>query len=284
MRFAREHRFFHASRGRGWRALVLGLAAIALMAADHHYAALSGARSALSVAVYPVEWLVNAPAAAWRSVSTNLSSRTSLLAENARMHSELLIAKAGLERLDSLQEENSRLRMLLNAAGTMPGRVVATSTLSVNLTPFENVITVNAGTRSGVREGQPLLDSEGIVGQVLDVGPLSARVMLITDPASAVPVEIARTGLATLAIGTGNLNRLSLPYLPNNTDVKPGDRLVTSGLGGRYPRGYPVGIVTAVTPLPDQHFARVEARPLARLGREHEMLIYFSGREPQAHP
>ncbi|HEX5313692.1 MAG TPA: rod shape-determining protein MreC [Gammaproteobacteria bacterium] len=284
LRFTRERRLFHPARGQALRSFVLALAAIALMTVDYHYGTLAVVRDSLSVVVYPAKWLVNAPSAAWREVSTDLSGRVHLLAENRRLHRELLLAQSRLERLDSLAEQNRRLQMLLNAAAAMPGRVLATSVLEVDLNPFENVIVVNAGQGSGVRKGQPVLDAYGIVGQVLDAGPLSSRVLLITDPASAVPVEIERTGLATLALGTGNLDRLSLPYLPNNTDVRPGDHLLSSGLGGRYPRGYPVGIVISVKSQPEQRFAQVIARPFAHLGREHEMLIYSSGSEPKAPP
>lgn len=282
MRFAREHRFFHSERGPLLRTLVLIAAAIALMVVDHRFQALSGARGVLMTVVYPVQWLVDAPAAAGRNIATDLSSRRQLLGENARLKRELLMDQTELERLDTLKQENRRLRRLLNAVAEMPGRVVAAGILSVDLNPFQNLITLNAGHNLGVHRGQPLLDADGVVGQVTKVGPLDAQAMLITDPASAVPVEIERTGLATLAVGTGHLNALSLPYLPNNTDVKPGDRLITSGLGGRYPRGYPVGEVTGVAPQPGDPFARVEARPLAQLGREHQVLLYFTGKG--AHP
>ena len=278
MRFARDHRFFHPERGPVLRTLVLVTAAVALMVVDHHYQAVANARSVLMAVVYPVEWLVNAPTAAGHALSTDLSSRRHLLHENKRLKRDLLMAQTELERLNSLKQENTRLRHLLNAVAEMPGRVVAAGILAVDLHPFQNLVTLNAGHNLGVHDGQPLLDAEGVVGQIVHTGPMSAKAMLITDPASAVPVEIQRTGLATLAVGTGSLNELSLPYLPNNADVKPGDRLITSGLGGRYPRGYPVAVVTDVAPQPGDPFARVSARPLARLGREHQVLLYFTGK------
>ena len=260
------------------RTLLLAAAAVALMMVDHRYQPVASARGVLMAVVYPVEWIVNAPTHAGRTLSTDLSSRRHLLAENKRLKRDLMMAQTELERLNTLKQENSRLRRLLNAVAEMPGRVVAAGILAIDLHPFQNLVTLNAGTNLGVHTGQPLLDADGVVGQIVHVGPLSAKAMLITDPASAVPVEIERTGLATLAVGTGNLSELSLPYLPNNTDVKPGDRLITSGLGGRYPRGYPVGVVTAVAPQPGDPFAKVTARPLAHLGREHQVLLYFTGK------
>ncbi|MGH8224800.1 MAG: rod shape-determining protein MreC [Gammaproteobacteria bacterium] len=284
MRFTPRSRLLQSSRGLALRTLVLALAAIALMLMDRHYDLLPRVRGALMTAVYPAQWLVNAPAAGLRELGTDLASRAALLAENSRLKQEQLLASAHLERLDSLEAENRRLRALLNTAGTMRGRVKVASVLSINTDAFSDRVTVNAGASAGVHKGQPVLDANGIVGQTLQVGPISTQVMLITDPASAVPVEIERTGLATLAVGTGSLNLLSLPYLPNNADVKAGDRLLASGLGGLYPRGYPVGVVTAVTPHPGKRFADVEAQPLARLGREHQVLLYFAGEQPRGAP
>lgn len=258
---------------------VLVAAAIALMAVDHQYQALDHFRSTLLAVVYPVQWLVNAPSELGRELAADLATRRTLLARNEALQRELIRTRADNARMGALKRENTRLRMLLNAVGQMPGRVVATSLLAVDMSPFQNLVTINAGRNLGVRTGQPVIDADGVVGQITQVGPLQAQVMLITDPASATPVEIERTGLATIAIGTGQINVLSLPYLPNSTDIKPGDKLVASGFGGRYPRGYPVAVVTSVTPQAGDPFARVEARPLARIGREHEVLLYFT-----AHP
>lgn len=284
LRFTPRQRLLQSPRGLALRTLALALAAVALMLLDQHYGLLPRVRGALMAAVYPTQWLVNAPAAGLRELGTDLAARASLLAENRRLKREQLLASARLEHLASLEAENQRLRALLNTAGSMRGRVKVASVLSIDADAFANRITVNAGRNAGVRKGQPLLDANGIVGQTLQVGPLSAQVMLITDTASAVPVEIERTGLATLAVGTGSLNLLSLPYLPNNADIKPGDRLLASGLGGLYPRGYPVGVVTSVTPQPGRRFADVEAQPLARLGREHQVLLYFAGKQPREAP
>lgn len=284
LRFTPRRRLLQSPRGLALRTLVLALAAVALMLMDQHYQLLPRLRGALMTAVYPTQWLVSAPAAGLRDLEADLSSRAALLAENHRLKHAQLLANVQLERLDALEAENRRLRALLNTAGRMRGQVKVASVLSMDANAFTNRITVSAGRNAGVRKGQPLLDANGIVGQTLYVGPISTQVMLITDTASAVPVDIERTGLATLAVGTGSLNLLSLPYLPNNADVKPGDRLLASGLGGVYPRGYPVGVVTTFTPQPGRRFADVTARPLARLGREHQVLLYFAGEQPPQKP
>ncbi len=248
------------------------------MALDHRFLAVRHVRSALLAVVYPVQWLVNEPGALGRSLAVDLASRHALLKRNAELENQLIRARVDVARMDSLKQENRRLRLLLNAVGRMPGRVVATSILRVDMSPFQSLVTVNAGHNFGVHPGQPVIDADGVVGQITHIGPLQSQVMLITDPASAIPVEIERTGLATLALGTGELDVLSLPYLPNSTDIKPGDRLVASGFGGRYPRGYPVAVVTSVEPQAGEPFAKVTAQPLARLGREHEVLLYFTAR------
>ncbi|MDN5864717.1 MAG: rod shape-determining protein MreC, partial [Gammaproteobacteria bacterium] len=223
LKFKHEPRVARFTRGLTPRALILAAAAIALMAVDQHGASLSTLRGALMGVIYPVQWAVNAPSAGLRELSTMFASRNELLEQNERLKHDYLLAQIQLEQLESLRQENQRLRALLNAAGTMRGRVVATTVLSINTNPFANRITINAGANIGLRPGQPLLDARGIIGQTLHVGPLSSQVMLITDPASAVPVQIKRTDTATIAVGTGSLNLLSLPYLPNSTKVKPGD-------------------------------------------------------------
>ena len=139
---------------------------------------------------------------------------------------------------------------------------------------------VNKGKRLGVHSKQPVLDVNGVVGQVIISNPLTSEIMLITDPNHAIPVQVNRNGLSTIAVGSGQLNRLSLPFLPNNADIVPGDLLITSGLGGIFPQGYPVAVVDTFTPQPDKPFAKIDATPKALLDRNHELLIVWSNSEP----
>lgn len=275
LKFRRERGFARFARGLVPRSLVLVAAAIALVAVDQHGSSLAALRGALMGALYPVQWVVSAPNHGIHELSSYFASRAELLGKNRRLKQDYLAAQMQLEQLESLRRENRRLRALLNATGAVRGHMIATRVLSINTNPFSNRITINAGSAIGVHPGQPLLDAHGIVGQVLHVGPLSSQVMLITDPSSAVPVQIKGTQIATVAVGTGSLNLLSLPYLPNSTPAEPGDVLLTSGLGGVYPQGYPVGVITRVERQPGKRFARVEARPLAHLGRERHVLLYF---------
>lgn len=276
MKLSREHRLFHTSRGRGLRTLFFAALAVGLMAANHQFQALNAVRNVFSGVLYPIVWLVNAPTAGIRDLNSDLQTHNSLIAENIKLKHELLMADIRGERAASLEKQNRRLRSLLGAAASLPGHLRVASILSVNMTPYANLVEINAGRQAGLHARMPVLDANGLVGQIESCGPFSSKVMLITDPESAVPVEIQRTGLATLAYGTGSLNLLSLPYLPNNANVKPGDKLISSGLGGEYPRGYPVAVVTSVSPRPGRRFAQVEASPVAALGREHEVLIYTS--------
>jgi rod shape-determining protein MreC len=150
--------------------------------------------------------------------------------------------------------------------------------LSVNIaSPYENIVVVNKGSRFGVHIQQPVVDANGIVGQVYRALPHSSEIMLITDPNHAIPVEVNRNGLLTIAVGSGELNRLNLPFLPDNADVRPGDLLITSGLGGTFPQGYPVAVVDKFTPPASK---QVTASPKASLDRNRELMIVWSSNKP----
>ena len=151
--------------------------------------------------------------------------------------------------------------------------------LAVNLAPYEHVVVVNKGSQFGVHKGQSVLDDDGIVGQVTKALPLSAEIILITDPNHAIPVQVNRNGLRTIAIGSGQLNKLSLPFLPNNADIVPGDLLVTSGLGGVFPQGYPVAVVESFVQQPDKPFAIIQAIPKAALNTNKELLIVWNNEQ-----
>ncbi|WP_297527374.1 rod shape-determining protein MreC [Thiohalobacter sp.] len=256
-------------------ALVM-LASVILMTVDHRQNHLDGLRSALSVLVYPLQLLVDLPESAGGWFRETLASRRALAEENARLRTEHLILKAQLQKLEALEAENLRLRELLDSSFKVGERVLIAELLSVDLDPWRHQILINKGSRDGVFVGQPLLDAQGVVGQVIAVTPFTATAMLITDPAHALPVQVNRSGLRSVALGIGSLERLSLPHIPNSADIAAGDLLVTSGLGGRFPPGYPVARVEAVTRDPGQSFARIYARPLAELDRAREVLLVWT--------
>jgi rod shape-determining protein MreC len=260
----------------GARFLLLSLGCLALMILDHRDQHLERVREGLSVIVYPVRMLVDMPFRAWANVRTNFASRESLVAENERLKRDRLNAEFRLQRLAALESENARLRELLDSQARVGSRALIAEILAVDLDPYRQRFDLNRGLVDGVYVGQALIDARGVVGQVVRVGPLTAEAVLITDADHAVPVSVNRNGLRTIAVGTGDSGRLRLPYLTNNQDVEVGDLLVSSGLGGVFPAGYPVGRIVEKRLRPDQAFAEVIAEPASALDRDREVLLVWN--------
>lgn len=256
------------------------LLSVVLLAVDHRSSRLDNVRSVLSVIVYPIQLLVSLPVELTEQVYETVISYSELKKENARLKERQLLNSIKLLKFEALENENIRLRSLLENSFELGEQVLAAELLSVNLVPYEHVVVVNKGSRFGVHIKQPVLDANGIVGQVIRSLPLSSEVMLITDPNHAIPVQVNRNGLRTIAIGSGQLDRVNLPFLPNNADIVPGDLLVTSGLGGVFPQGYPVAVVDSFTVQPNKPFASIFATPKAKLDRSREILIVWSDSTP----
>jgi rod shape-determining protein MreC len=256
--------------------LVLASLSLALMTVDHRQHHLDSLRAALSVAVYPLQWLVNLPGSTGQWFRESLSTRRDLQEENASLRTQQLVLNTQLQKLEALEAENMRLRALLDSSFQVGKRpMLIAELLSVDMDPYRHQIEINKGSLDRLYEGQPLLDSQGIMGQLIHVGPFTATAMLITDPSHAIPVQINRTGLRTIALGTGSIDRLDLPHIPTNADVRAGDLLVSSGLGGRFPPGYPVAEVVSVEQDPGNTFSTVVARPRANLDRSREVLLVW---------
>ncbi|MCQ8128787.1 rod shape-determining protein MreC [Methylomonas rivi] len=262
------------------RLLVAILAAIALLVTDYRTQFLHPLRSVLSIATYPIQILASLPGDSIKSMSDTVFSYVDLQKENQRLKETQLINAAKLLKLDALEKENIRLRVLLENSFQLGEQVLIAELLSVKLAAYEHTVVVNKGTRFGVHPEQPVLDANGIVGQVIRALPSSSEVMLITDPDHAIPVEVNRNGLRTIAFGTGLPNRLQLPFLAKNADIVPGDLLVTSGLGGVFPAGYPVAVVDKFETRPDKSFANIYATPKAQLETSREFLIVWSDSTP----
>lgn len=265
----------------GARLFLLGVASVLLMVLDHQRDTLQSLRAGLTVAVYPIQVVVDLPFRLSGWTVENFSTRTRLLAENRRLRAESLESRVRLQRLAALEAENSRLRALLESTPAVADRVLVARILSVDLDPFRHRLVIDKGGRQDVYEGQAMLDADGIVGQVTRVGPITAEAILISDPSHATPVEVNRNGLRTIALGTGDSSRVRLPFLPNNADVQTGDLLVSSGLGGAFPAGYPVAEVVTVERRPGEPFMAVEAEPTGALIREREVLLVW-GNPPAA--
>ncbi|MDX1654972.1 MAG: rod shape-determining protein MreC [Candidatus Competibacteraceae bacterium] len=271
---SRDARLFAPETATNLRVVLFVLASVVLMTLDHRHHHLELVRDVLSAAVYPAQYLVQAPFEAGGWLSENLKSLNTLKQENQQLRRRQLQLNVQLQRLSALEAENRRLRALLDSSTTLGQRVQIAELLTVDLDPYDrHQILINRGSHHGVQQGQPLLDQAGIVGQIVHAGPLTANGVLITDPNHALPVQVVRNGLRSLAVGTGRSQELSLPYIPNNEDIRPGDLLVTSGLGGRFPPGYPVARVSQVAFDPSRPFARITARPTAHLDRIREVLL-----------
>lgn len=251
-----------------------------LMTLDHRYTQLESLRAGLSIVVYPLQLAVELPGSIADWFREALATRRRLQEENASLHTQLLMLKAQGQKLQALEVENIRLRELLESSFDIGEKVLVAELMSANLDPYKHQIVINKGELDRVYPGQPLLDAEGVMGQVVHVGPYTSTAVLITDTSHAIPVQVNRNGIRTIALGSGTINKLELPYLPNNADVQAGDLLVTSGLGGRFPAGYPVAVVEAVQHDPGHTFARIVAKPTARLDRSREVLLVWRDETP----
>jgi rod shape-determining protein MreC len=259
----------------GLRLIVLALMAAGLMVADHRQHHLAAIRDWVSTAAYPFQWAVQAPVQAWTAMRESFATRTRVEAQNVRLAADNLVLRLKLMRFESLEQENQRLRAVRESSSRVVKRSLVAEIVRVDLDPFRQRVLINKGTRNGLFRGQAALDANGIFGQVTRAGPISSEVILISDPEHAIPVQVNRTGARSIALGTGRSGLLSLPYLPQNADVIVGDLLVSSGLGGVYPPGYPVGKVTSVVRDPAQPLLAVEAEPLAGLDRDPEVLLVW---------
>ena len=253
---------------------------MSLLAAEHHSSRLEQSRSLLSILIYPIQLLVSVPTKMIEQTYHSITTYSELKKEIKQLKEQQLIDSARLLKFESLESENIRLRILLENSFKLGEQVIIAEILSINLVSYDHIVVVNKGSRFGIKNKQPVMAAKGIVGQVIRSLPLSSEIMLITDPNHAIPVQVNRNGLRTIAVGSGQLNKMELPFLPNNADIVPGDLLVTSGLGGTFPQGYPVAIVNAIKAQPDKPFANIIATPTAELDRIREVLIVWSDSTP----
>lgn len=262
-------------RSLGARTLALLLLSLVSLVVDHRENHLDAVRRAIGTAIYPLQVIVALPAEALGWARETGVSRADLQRENNRLKAERLAIRAKLQQMTALESENARLRLMLQTTTRVGDRVRVGEIMSVNANPYRHDIVIDKGRRHDAYEGQAIIDADGVVGQIIRVGSFTSEAMLISDPDHALPVEVNRNGLRTIAVGTGEYDRLDLPYLPNNADIRPGDLLVTSGLGGAFPAGYPVGEVTAVTRNPTESFATIRAKPATALNQVREVLLIW---------
>ncbi|MEJ2632016.1 MAG: rod shape-determining protein MreC [Acidihalobacter sp.] len=258
------------------KTFLLVLVSVVLMTVDQRFTALREVRYYLQYAVAPLREAVAQPERTFAWLSAELSSHQQLIHENATLQQRNLLLQARQQKFDAVSQENARLRRLLNASERTTARVKIARLLSVDLDPYTQRIVINQGKRDGAYLGQPVIDANGLLGQVIQVGPFSSEVLLISDPGSAVPVIDVRSGLRLLAVGTGQSDSLGLRSAPNTADIRVGDQIVTSGLGGRFPPDYPVCTIASIGRTPGDPFAQVSCRPVAALGRHREVLLIWN--------
>ena len=267
----------------GFRFTLYALLSVVVMYLDQRQHYLESLRYVLQASAYPIQLAVNSPPAAWRWLKESFQTREALQADNAHLRAQARDLELRAMRYDALARENGELRGLAAALPPVAERWLVAEIVNIQLSSLRQRLLLNRGAANGVFKGQAVLDDKGLIGQTTHVGPWSADVILITDPEHAVPVRVERTGLRTIAVGAGDTTSLALPYLPANADVKKDDLLVTSGLGGVFPEGYPVARVTEVHRDAVQPLAQVRAAPLAHVDTDTEvMLVWFRADHPAA--
>jgi len=249
---------------------------VGLITADLNYNQFRTGRAVLDTIASPIHWVANLPARFGEWTEAHIQSRTHILEENERLQRENLILQGRSQQMASLQAENIRLRALLNSSALLRDDVLVAELIGVSPDPERLQLLLNKGERDGVFVGQPLIDADGLMGQIVEVSSGSSRALLITDVTHSVPVQVNRNGVRAIAEGTGAMGSLEIRHVSSSTDIQPGDLLVTSGLGGRFPEGYPVAVVKEVERDAGEPFARVVAVPTAALDRSRHVLLVFT--------
>jgi rod shape-determining protein MreC len=258
--------------------------AMVLMVLDHRNGWLWRMRYATAMVIEPVYRLASLPADGMHALSVAFADRRLLTDENQRLREDLLLANAKLNRMAAVAQQNERLKELLDTQRSLELHVQMARVVGIDLGAYRHRMMINLGARDGIKSGQPVIDAHGIMGQIIDVLPNSSTVMLVTDPDHALPVVVERTGLRTIAYGSRNGDQLTLPTIPMAADIRAGDKLLTSGLGGRFPEGFPVGEVVSVGPAASGMFLEARANPSADLDRSDEVLVLHDLAEPAGPP
>ncbi|TKB47874.1 rod shape-determining protein MreC [Thalassotalea mangrovi] len=261
-----------SSHRRMFLALVLSGA---FMYSDHKLESFEVARAVMQSMVSPLQYLANAPKQFLDYTAENLVSRKQLMTENQRFQVNELKLKEKLLQMEILQQENDRLRKLLASPVRQDYKKMVAEILAVDSDPYSHQVVINRGLEDGLYEGQPVVDDHGVAGQILHVGVNNSRVLLLTDISHAIPLRIHRNGIRVIGKGTGSVNRMEVIHVPLSTDIQEGDLLVTSGLGGKFPEGYPVAKVTQVSANNFREFAEVAIKPLVKIDRLRYLLLLW---------
>jgi rod shape-determining protein MreC len=262
-----------------YRVILMLICSALLIFFDHKMTSFERVRGYLQSLVSPLQYLATAPKQLLDWSVDNMVTKKQLVDDNKTLKMNELVYKERAIQLRIVQQENDRLRALLHSPVRVDVKTMLAEILSVDGDPYSQQVVINRGANDDVHEGQAIVDDQGVVGQILHAGTITSRVLLITDVSHAVPVRIERNGTRLVASGTGNINRMSINHVSNSTDIKPGDLLVTSGLGGKYPEGYPVARVTIVKKDESRPFAYVQSEPIAQINRLRYLLLMAAGQK-----
>lgn len=254
---------------------------VSLIIFDHKFDGFGTTRVYLNSLVSPLQYLANLPGQLLNASASRFVSHEQLLNDNAKLTHDAMLMNGQLQRLTFLREENDRLRSLLNSPVQDNTRKVVAELMAVDNNPYSHQIVINKGAINGVFEGQPVLDDNGIVGQIMQVSSTNSRVLLIADVTHAIPVRVARNNVRLIVSGSGSLDELLIQHVAHSSDLKEGDLLLSSGLGNVYPEGYPVATITSIVRDESRPFSQIKAKPVAQLDRLKYLLLLWSERTLQ---
>lgn len=247
------------------------------MVLDHRQHLLTEMRDSLSLLSTPIEYAVNSPFDLFDKLSTNLATHQELVTANTTLRAQQFFLMGQLQKLQAVQQENNQLLAILKSPMLVnkSDRLLAAEILAVHIEPFIDELILNKGKSDGAYIGQAVIDANGIMGQIIQTGPWTSRLLLISDPRNAVPIRNGRTGLFGIVVGQGDLQSLVWTNVSTTADIKIGDILLSSGLGGHYPAGYPVGIVNSIKHNPDDQFESIMVTPVAKLNNTSRVLLVW---------
>ncbi|HAS6262699.1 TPA: rod shape-determining protein MreC [Vibrio vulnificus] len=252
-----------------------------LMLADGRLDAFSGVRYFLNSLVAPIQYTANLPRSMFDGVYERFSTRQSLLEGNQNLKREVLRLRSDLLLLEQYKEENQRLRKLLGSSFVRDEKKMVAEVMAVDTSPYRHQVVIDKGRIDGVYIGQPVINEKGIVGQITFVAAHNSRVLLLSDAKNAIPVQVVRNDIRVIASGNGDIDEIQLEHIPTSTDIQVDDLLVTSGLGGVYPEGYPVAYVTSVEHDTRREFAAIKAKPVVEFDRLRYLLLVWPNEDRQ---
>ncbi|MCU8487529.1 rod shape-determining protein MreC [Vibrio vulnificus] len=252
-----------------------------LMLADGRLDAFSGVRYFLNSLVAPIQYTANLPRSMFDGVYERFSTRQSLLEGNQNLKREVLRLRSDLLLLEQYKEENQRLRKLLGSSFVRDEKKMVAEVMAVDTSPYRHQVVIDKGRIDGVYIGQPVINEKGIVGQIIFVAAHNSRVLLLSDAKNAIPVQVVRNDIRVIASGNGDIDEIQLEHIPTSTDIQVDDLLVTSGLGGVYPEGYPVAYVTSVEHDTRREFAAIKAKPVVEFDRLRYLLLVWPNEDRQ---